>query len=152
MSNHHEFSTGGKKDLKGKLRIDLVPPEAEEAIAEILGFGSTKYQDRNWEKGIPMMSLYGAVRRHLLKWLSKDYDDLDEESKLNHLKHALCDLAMMVTFEMRGRTDLDDRPQTTKPKYNLHSCCYDSSDGIYTDSIKYNSFLGLERTDDRNTQ
>ncbi len=144
MSRHYEFSTGGQKDLKGKLRTDLIPPEAEIALAEVLTFGASKYQDRNWEKGIPFMSLYGATKRHLLAWVQGD--TFDKESGMNHLKHALCDLAFLVTFSERGREDLDDRPvKEEKPHLGpphsyeeflkglrIPGSAYDSSDGDYS--------------------
>lgn len=101
------FSTGGKKETKGKLRVDLIPPEATKAMAEVYTMGAEKYGDKNWEQGIPFTKLRGAVGRHLLKWDLKD--DIDDESGLNHLKHALVDLSMLVTFIERHRKDLDDR-------------------------------------------
>src|SRR5690606_95094 len=38
----------GRKDDSDKLRMDLIPPEAMEALAVILGFGARKYAERNW--------------------------------------------------------------------------------------------------------
>ena len=36
----------------GKLRYDLIPVDALEAIVEVLTWGAdNKYKDRNWEKG-----------------------------------------------------------------------------------------------------
>ncbi len=92
---------GKVKTNEGKLRMDLVPPEAEKAIAEVLTFsGTKKYRDRDWENGKPWGMYYGALRRHLMKWVMGEKED--PESGLSHLKHALCSLAILVTYEERG--------------------------------------------------
>ncbi len=93
---------------ENKLRVDLVPPEAIEAIAEVLGYGCKKYEARNWEKGIKFSRLYGSFLRHTLAWAKRD--DYDKESGLHHLKHALWNLMALVTYTERGMTKFDDRP------------------------------------------
>lgn len=108
--------THGMKDLEGKLRFDLIPPEVDKALAEVLTIGAKKYADRNWEKGLFLVKEHlGAMKRHINKWESGE--DLNKEvdlkgnpiSELNHLKHALWHLMAMVVQIERGRTDLDDR-------------------------------------------
>jgi hypothetical protein len=94
-------TTATYKDTKGKLRMDLIPPDCEQAIAEVLTFGATKYGDRSWEEGIQAQQLMAALRRHLLQWQLGHR--LDEESGLSHLKHALTNLAMLTTLEARGK-------------------------------------------------
>lgn len=94
------------KHDSNKLRMDLIPPEAELALAEILTYGANKYADRNWEKGFeggPQANwdrIYGALRRHLLMYLLGER--LDQESGKPHLWHALCCMAFLVTYEVRG--------------------------------------------------
>jgi len=97
----------GKKNDIGKMRFDLITPEMEEALAEILTHGATKYEDRNWEKGIKYSRIYAALRRHLNAWSrGRIYD---QESGLRHLNHALCCLAFLVTYEARNMyLDWDD--------------------------------------------
>lgn len=92
--------SGGTKHDEGKLRFDLIPPEVELALGEILTYGAKKYEDRNWEKGIAYGRIYGALRRHLLAWLRGE--KLDAESGKPHLWHALCCLSFLVTYEERG--------------------------------------------------
>jgi len=91
----------------GKLRLDLIPPEAEEALAEVLTYGANKYADRNWEKGMKMLPITASLRRHLLKWLKGE--NKDDESGLSHLKHVLANAAFLVTMEER-MPEMDDRP------------------------------------------
>ncbi len=90
---------GGKKNDQGKLRMDLIPPEAERALAEVLTHGSEKYGDRNWESGIRYSRIYGALRRHLLAWIEGEL--VDKDSGLPPLWHALCCLSFLVTYGIR---------------------------------------------------
>lgn len=90
----------GTKYDAGKLRLDLIPPEVWRALGEVLTYGAGKYGDRNWEKGISEDRLYAALQRHLLAW--REGKAKDEESGLSPLAHALCNLAMLVTFERRN--------------------------------------------------
>jgi len=94
------MSSLGNKETKNKPRFDLIPPEAEEALAEVLTMGAEKYGDRNWEKGLKYTEVLGAVRRHLNAWV-KD-EKTDPESGLNPIDHVLCNVAFLVTFERRG--------------------------------------------------
>jgi len=116
-------SKGLNKD-NGKLRVDLVPVSAIEAIAEVLGKACAptpdgkppKYPERNWENGIAYSRVYANVQRHLLAWWKGR--DIDPESGLHTLKHALCRLSMLVEYVERGMNNFDDRPH--KPEV-LHA-------------------------------
>lgn len=96
----------GAKFDNGKLRMDLIPPEADRAMAQVLTMGAAKYGDRNWEKGLNWSRVLAALKRHLLDWEMRV--DLDEESKLNHMKHVLWNAMALVTFIERG-VGRDDR-------------------------------------------
>jgi hypothetical protein len=100
--NITEFETGGKKDLQGKLRVDLITPEMKEGLAKVLGFGSQHYGDRNWEQGVPVDQLLAAAERHMMKHLKGELND--EHSGLLHLEHALTNIGMAVTLIKRGKT------------------------------------------------
>lgn len=101
-----EQEEGMHKD-EGKLRVDLVPLEAIYAIAEVMTFGCKKYAERNWEKGIKFTRIYASALRHLLEWGARR--DNDPESGLNHLKHALWNIAALVTYIERDMREFDDR-------------------------------------------
>ena len=100
--------TPGTHYDEGKPRYDLSPPEAEDALARILGYGADKYEARNWEKGIAWTSLYASTRRHLAQWMKGN--DIDPESGHPHLEHALCNIAFLVTYARREQHECDDRP------------------------------------------
>jgi hypothetical protein len=90
-----------------KLRMDLIPASAIESLAEVLTYGAKKYADRNWEKGIKWGRVYAATLRHLLAWWRGE--NLDPESGLPHLAHAMCNIAFLLEFSKK-RKEFDDRP------------------------------------------
>ena len=80
----------------GKLRMDLIPAEAEEAIAACLTHGLIKHDEESWRKVEPWR-YHAALRRHLNAW--KRGIALDAESGLPHLWHVLCNAAFLVALE-----------------------------------------------------
>lgn len=94
------LSLEGAKNDSGKLRMDLIPPEAIEGLSEVLTMGAKKYAARNWEKGFDWGRSVAELKRHLTAWEKRE--DLDTESGLNHMKHVLCNAAFLVTFIDRG--------------------------------------------------
>jgi hypothetical protein len=109
VSTQAVLTEGAKYDT-GKLRYDLLPVDAEEELVRVLTFGASKYDDRNWEKGIDYSRLYGAARRHLKDfWKGLDKDD---ESGLEHLAHAMCCCMFLLSYRLRGMKKFDDRPTT----------------------------------------
>ena len=97
----------GVKFDAGKLRMDLLPPDALEALARILTDGAVKYGSRNWERGMAWSRPYAALLRHLLAWWGGQ--DTDPESGHPHLWHVLTNAAFLVAYEQRGVGE-DDRP------------------------------------------
>jgi hypothetical protein len=93
---------------EGKLRFDLIPPEAVEGLAGIYTMGAKKYADRNWEKGLKLMACFASLMRHAWKWAGGE--DLDQESGMHHMDHVAWNAVAISTFFKRNRSDLDDRP------------------------------------------
>ena len=100
------MSQGGTKNDQGKPRISLIPREAIEGAANALTFGALKYHSHNFKSGIFYSRLADAALRHLIAWV--DGENLDPESGLSHLDHALATLAMLKYME-QNRPDMDDR-------------------------------------------
>lgn len=90
--------TGGEKGSKLQ-RYDLVPPEFEDALAEVYGRGARKYADRNWEKGYKWGLSVAALRRHLKAWLMGE--SIDPETGAYHLAQVAWHAAALFTFELR---------------------------------------------------
>ena len=49
------------KHDKGKLRYDLIPPEALEALVQVYTYGATKYAPDNWRNGIEWSRVFAAT-------------------------------------------------------------------------------------------
>lgn len=110
------LKTGAKKD-DGKNRLDLLPYDALAEVGKVLTFGSKKYDDRNWELGINYGRVFGAAMRHLTTWFMSKVTGIssnDEETGLNHLAHAACCVLFLLSYEIRGMNQFDDRPGVTK--------------------------------------
>ena len=99
----------GLKYDSGKVRWGLLPYDALEQVAEILTFGATKYDARNWKNGIHYERLYSATQRHLKEGF-QERKEKDEESGKSPLAHAICDLLFLLSYEVRGMNEWDDRP------------------------------------------
>lgn len=97
----------GTKYDSGKIRLELLPPEFLESVADILTFGASKYGDRNWEKGMAWSRPFGALMRHMWAWFRGE--DCDPETGKSHLWHAGCNIAFLITYEER-QIGHDDRP------------------------------------------
>ena len=107
MGEFHKMKSGAMKDLDSKPRMDLIPSEIIEGLAEVFTYGAQKYDDHNWRKGLNHGIHYSAAMRHMANYWKGI--DLDEESGIHHLKHAMVNLGMIITNIENGREDLDDR-------------------------------------------
>ena len=86
------MSKGVKYD-SGKPRLSLIPKEALWGMAEAMTYGAKKYAADNYKHGLEYRRVADAALRHLTAWL--DGEELDPESGLSHLDHALASLAML---------------------------------------------------------
>jgi hypothetical protein len=53
----------------GKLRYDLLPPDALEELVRVYTVGAEKYAERNWEKGMAWCRAFGSLMRHAWAWM-----------------------------------------------------------------------------------
>lgn len=97
--------TGAQKGSKPE-RYDLIPTVALADLARVYHMGAQKYDDHNWRKGYAWSLSYAAMQRHLNAFW--EGEDLDTESGLPHLAHAMWHCATLLTF-MRENKDKDDR-------------------------------------------
>lgn len=63
-------------------------------MAQCFEYGAKKYGRWNYKQGIEYTRLADATVRYTYQWLH--YKDIDEEGGLNHIGHALANLAMLV--------------------------------------------------------
>ena len=95
------------KEKEGKVPLSLIPTFPLMEIGRVLQYGSQKYEPNLWRTQ-PMSHRHrvDAVMRHLLVF--NEGEDLDPESGLSHLAHALCQLMFLVETA-KTHPELDDR-------------------------------------------
>lgn len=94
-----------------KPRMDLLDPYAVEQLALVLGFGAKKYSAWNWTRGFQYSRLVGAALRHIFAFMRGE--DLDSESGLSHLAHAMCCLMFLLSLTKR-HPEFDNREGRTQ--------------------------------------
>lgn len=116
LTAYSEEGAAGVKRDAGKPDLSFLPTEALVGAAQVFAFGAVKYARDNWRGGMPWTQPYAAVLRHLTAWL--EGQDLDQDSGLPHLDHALCTLMMLRWFTVH-RADLDNRFKGEAPDVDL---------------------------------
>ena len=115
--DRREFSTGSVRDVReGKGRYDLLSPLALKAYAKRMEDGMSKYGERNWEKGQPVMSYLDSAMRHLWNFIEDRMKGRVPEE--DHLGASMWNVASCIhTIEMIRRgslpKELDDTPKPT---------------------------------------
>ena len=98
--------TAGYKDDVKKLRYDLIPPKALEALAYVYTIGADKYGDDNYLKGMSFRRIIGAAFRHIAAWQTGRTVDPDDG------QHPLASVAWcmftLMEYERLG-IGVDDR-------------------------------------------
>lgn len=79
---------------------------AEDAV-RVLEFGTKKYAEWNWAKGMSWQAIIGCALRHAKAVLDGEF--LDAESGQSHLGHYLCNLVFLDHY-VRVYKEGDDRP------------------------------------------
>lgn len=114
VSPEKKVDTSNPKDVIGSTKL---PVELWPATATILGSlalldGLMKYGRTNWRATDVRASIYvAACKRHLDAWF--EGEDIDPDSKVPHLAHALACLAILVDADASG-TLIDDRQMQIK--------------------------------------
>lgn len=91
-----------------KPAFHFTPPVAELVLGQAMANGGAKYGLMNWRgKSISSSVYYDAARRHLAAWW--DGEDIDRESGVHHLGHAMACCALVLDGADVGKLN-DDRP------------------------------------------
>jgi hypothetical protein len=111
----------GTKFDAGKERYDLMAPYPLNEIAKVYTYGTIKYDDNNWRKGMKWGKLFSAMMRHAWKWWRGER--FDEESGLHHLAHAAWQCMALMEYEIyhpehddRMRLDLAPKKEPNEEK------------------------------------
>lgn len=90
----------GRKFDGGKLEYGLLPPLALEETVKVLTFGAQKYERDNWQR-VPdsKRRYFDALQRHVWAW--KMGEQIDQESGIHHLAHAMCCLMFLYEHDVK---------------------------------------------------
>ena len=69
------YSSGASRNDIGKIRLDLIPPEALLELGEVFGEGAIRHGDENWKKGMPNSVVINHMMRHLLLYMKGDRNE-----------------------------------------------------------------------------
>ena len=92
----------------GKPDYSLIPFCTLEAEARVWEYGKRKYAAWNWAKGMNWSVPLACLYRHMAAW--QRGEELDPESGLPHLAHAMCNLRMLTLYS-ETYPEGDDRPK-----------------------------------------
>lgn len=100
MKEYTNFTMQGRKFDGGKLEYGLLPPLALEETVKVLTFGAQKYERDNWQK-VPdsKRRYFDALQRHVWAW--KQGEQIDQESGIHHLAHAMCCLMFLYEHDVK---------------------------------------------------
>ena len=102
-NNGKTFSEGRKYDYE-KPQLYLLPPKTLYEVGKVLTFGAEKYDPHNWRKVDDLQNRYSsAAMRHILAHI--DGENLDEETGLSHLAHAICCLMFKLEDELIAKSE-----------------------------------------------
>jgi hypothetical protein len=106
-------TTGGRKFDGNKLEYGLLPPFALEETVKVLTFGAQKYERDNWKR-VPdsKRRYFDALQRHVWAW--KQGEQIDPESGLHHLAHAMCCLMFLYEHDIMYSLNNGDVNETIK--------------------------------------
>jgi len=113
MTDNYELKDGGVKYDSQKLRWDLLPWDAIKEVVYVYTFGATKYEDRNWEKGMRWGRMFGASMRHIISWVGGE--TIDSESGCHHLAQAIFGWFGLIHFQMKPELRFNDLPDCEGP-------------------------------------
>ena len=99
MKLSQQTKSVGRKYDGDKLEYGLLPPFALEETVKVLTFGAQKYERGNWQK-VPdsKRRYFDAMERHIWAW--KKGEQIDPESGIHHLAHAMCCLMFLYEHDI----------------------------------------------------
>jgi len=113
--DRRKFASGAVRDRgKGKGRYDLITPFALKRIATIYEKGAEKYDDRNWEKGMPFSVFLDSTLRHIMQYIMGMEDE-------DHVAQAAWNLFAIMHLE-HTLPGWDDRPNFTPVSEEKEDC------------------------------
>jgi hypothetical protein len=93
----------GLKFAQGKIRYDLIPPEALKQVAAAFTFGSLKYEPENW-KNLTEQDAVASIMRHVEAHRSGQL--IDPDSGVAHLGCVMAQACFVLWYR---RAELNEK-------------------------------------------
>ena len=109
-----------------KPKMNLLPPKAIVEVAKVLTFGAEKYDAENWRKLDDLQNRYTAgALRHIFAHM--DGENLDPETGLSHMAHALCCLLFKLEIELEdGESKEEELRETDTTEHTARDQSFES--------------------------
>lgn len=93
-----------------KARMSLLDPDFLMEMAKVGDFGTKKYAEEDWRDNDAIMVKVrlDSLARHVAKFNSNNFSDLDHETNISHLAHAAFN-CMMIWWIAKYRSERDNR-------------------------------------------
>jgi hypothetical protein len=91
---------------KTNLAILLDTPRALEEVAKVMEFGAEKYDRKNWSLVDDKERYLSAPLRHIMLGYAQG-EQLDSESNLHHIAHAVTSLLFLLEIELRDNKEIE---------------------------------------------
>ena len=124
------MTASGIKYDSEKPKMNLLPPKAIVEISKVLTFGASKYDAENWRKLDDLQNRYTAgALRHIFAHM--DGEELDPETNLSHLAHAMCCLLFKLEIELEERFKEEESREVDSTEHTARDQSFESD--ILTD-------------------
>ena len=135
-------SEGIKYDSE-KPKMNLLPPKAMVEISKVLTFGAAKYDAENWRKLDDLQNRYTAgALRHIFAHM--DGEELDPETNLSHLAHAMCCLLFKLEIELEERLKKEEPRETDGSEHSTRNRFAESNGKLNEADYKERSLQHLK--------
>ena len=121
--NWKTSETGAMREAIGVPYFRQLPLEALAAGAAALEYGANKYDNRNWEKGLPYQQMIDSLKRHIEDFeRGRNYDDGEGGSGLPHVALIMSSAMMLSASVIRGIGQDDRMPAVDEHAMTAKEC------------------------------
>lgn len=115
--------TGAMREAMSLPYMSQVPLEAIAAGATSLEYGAMKYDNRNWEKGLPWQQMIDSLKRHIDDFeRGHEFDDGPDGSDLPQVCMIMASAMMLSASVIRGIGTDDRLPPVGEEAFSGKQC------------------------------
>ena len=112
-NRHPKSESGAMRESLGVPYFSQVPLEAVGAGAAALEYGAIKYDNRNWEKGLPWQQMIDSLKRHIDDFeRGHNYDDGKNGSGMHQTCMIMASAMMLCASVIRDIGEDNRLPPT----------------------------------------